>query len=82
MPCAVRDGGFAVYVYANDHNPPHCHIVWNGGDKVGAVDLETLVVSAGDMPPKRGMKLIRDSIGIVRKAWNELHPDNRVELEE
>lgn len=82
MPCVVRDGTFSVYVYANDHNPPHCHILWNAGEKVGAADLETLAVSAGDTPPKRGIKLIRNSIDQIRRKWNELHPGDEIDLEE
>ena len=82
MPRVVNDAAFVVYVYANDHNPPHCHIVWDSGDKVGAVDLRSIAVIKGDTPPKRGMKLIRDSIAEIRRVWNELHPDKLVEVED
>ena len=78
MPRVAQDGGFSVYVYANEHNPPHCHLYWNAGEKEALIDLRTFEVIEGDAVSKRGARIISKRIQEIREVWNQLHPDNFV----
>jgi hypothetical protein len=73
VPCIVRDGKFSIYVYADDHNPPHCHVFW-GGDKEAVVDLNPVAQSEGDRLPRAGLELVRDHLAELLDAWNRLNP--------
>jgi Domain of unknown function (DUF4160) len=44
MPRIVSDGTYEVYVYADDHNPTHCHLYWEGGDEEAVIDIRTVQV--------------------------------------
>jgi hypothetical protein len=79
MPRVVDDGTFVAYVYANEHNPPHCHVYWNGDENEAIVDLRSLLVFRGDALPKNGKKLIRSNAEELREMWNRLHPDNPIQ---
>ena len=74
MPCIVRDGSFSVYVYANDHAPPHCHVLWEAGEKVAVVNLNSLSLIAGHRVPQAGMRLVRNHRAELLDAWNDLNP--------
>lgn len=76
MPRVAGDGTFEAYVYANDHNPPHCHLYWDGGDGEAVIDLRTLQVLAGDQPKKRGMDFVIDQLAAIRDSWNDVNPDH------
>jgi hypothetical protein len=69
----VTDGTFRVYVYANDHNPPHCHISW-AGNKEAVIDLLSLALIAGDRVPRAGLALIRSNRQALVDAWNQFNP--------
>ena len=77
MPRIVGDGTFEVYVYANDHNPPHCHLYWDGGDEDAMIDLRNLQVLFGN-PKKQGMDLIANNLGVIRSMWNSLNPGKAI----
>ncbi|WP_295999709.1 DUF4160 domain-containing protein [uncultured Adlercreutzia sp.] len=55
--------GIIIYMYADDHNPPHFHAIYQGYEAQFSLDGELLV---GEMPRKQ-MRLIA--------AWVELHRD-------
>lgn len=48
MPVISRFLGIAIYMYWNDHNPPHFHAIWNDNEVV--INIETTDVIAGEMP--------------------------------
>ena len=39
------DGRYKVYIYANDHNPPHCHVICSDGEEqlITIPDLKVLI---------------------------------------
>ena len=39
-----------MYFQQSEHNPPHFHVVY--GEYVGAIDINTLEMLEGDLPPK------------------------------
>ena len=78
MPRVVSDGTFTIYVFADDHNPPHCHTVWDGAQKATSIDLRTLQPMCGDKLPKKARKLIANFATEIRKEWNRLNSKNPV----
>lgn len=39
-----------MYFQQSEHNPPHFHVVY--GEYIGIVDIKTLEMLEGDLPPK------------------------------
>ena len=64
MPEISRFYGIIIRMYFNDHNPPHFHAVYGGSEAV--VDINTLAVLAGRLPPR--------AMGLVVE-WASLHRD-------
>jgi hypothetical protein len=59
--------GIAIYVYWDDHNPPHYHGIY--GEHEAWMVIATMAVLRGSLP-RRALRLV--------KAWHRLH---QVELE-
>ncbi|MGI9211536.1 MAG: DUF4160 domain-containing protein [Methylococcaceae bacterium] len=55
MPEISRFFGIVIAMYFNEHNPPHFHARY-GNDKA-EIDIQTLSVLAGRLPP-RAMGLV------------------------
>jgi len=64
MPCVSDFYGIAIYMYYNDHAPPHFHAEY-GGDEV-EIDISGLDVLRGEMK--------RRALGLVLE-WAQLHRD-------
>jgi len=62
MPCVSEFYGVAIYMYYNDHAPPHFHAEYGGDEAQIAID--TLEVLQG--------KLKRRSLAMVLK-WSAMH---------
>lgn len=50
MPELSRFLGIVIYMYFNDHNPPHFHVWYN--EYQAAVAIQTLGLIEGKIPPK------------------------------
>jgi hypothetical protein len=50
MPEISRFYGIVIKMYHNDHSPPHFHAEYGGAQIL--VDLDTLGVIAGKLPPR------------------------------
>ncbi len=66
MPEIYRSGNWSVCVYADDHNPPHFHVV--GPDWEVQISLRTFGVMAGEGP----RSAISDAIEWARENLDEL----------
>jgi hypothetical protein len=64
MPLVSEFFGIRIYMYWNDHMPPHFHAEYGGA--VALIDIENAVVVRG-MLPFRQLKLVL--------AWCELHEE-------
>lgn len=64
MPEICRFYGIVIKMYFGDHRPPHFHAEY--GDKVGVIDINTLAVIAGSLPPR--------AMGLVAE-WAMQHQD-------
>ena len=62
MPEVSRFFGIVIRMFWDDHNPPHFHAFY--GDELALVDMTTLSVFAGRLPPR--------ALGLVVE-WATLH---------
>ena len=74
MPRIHSFGHFNAYIYADDHNPPHFHVVGKGWSAM--VDIRNLQLVAGRMPARNWPTVIRWATGnraLLLSKWNELN---------
>ena len=71
MPTVHREGGFQIRIFANDHFPPHVHVVKAGG-------FAKVALGSVEEPPglleARGLKdrdIVR-AVRIVEREWRKL----------
>lgn len=71
MPVIARFYGMVIKMFfaQREHNPPHIHAVY--GEYVGAVDIQTLEMLEGDLPPK-ALSMIRE--------WIKAHRDELMHM--
>jgi hypothetical protein len=62
MPAVSQFYGIVIYMYFEDHNPPHFHAEY--GEHEVLIEIESLQVYAGSLP-RKGLGLVLD--------WAELH---------
>lgn len=62
MPEVSRFFGIVIRMFWDDHNPPHFHAFY--GDELALVDITTLSVFAGRLPPR--------ALGLVIE-WATVH---------
>ncbi|MFH0794247.1 MAG: DUF4160 domain-containing protein [bacterium] len=62
MPEICRFFGIVIKMFFDDHNPPHFHAQY--GDREVLIDIRTLSIFAGDLPPR--------AMGLVIE-WATLH---------
>ena len=70
----IEGDNYDVYIYPNDHPPPHCHIRY--------CDEEESVVGLPLLNHLNGVKVIRkvhkeliNNIILLSEKWEELNPD-------
>lgn len=63
MPVLSRFYGLIIKMYfqQREHNPPHVHALYE--DYMGAVNIQTLEMMEGDLPP-RALKLLQEWIAL------------------
>ena len=64
MPRVSEFFGIVIYIYFRDHPPPHFHALYAGSE--AAIDIDTLGVLAGSLPP-RAYGLVAEW-GVLRRA--------------
>lgn len=69
-------GKVVIWMYANDHLPPHFHIV--SPDTEALIEIETFDLYAGEIPrgasARKLMVWARENVDQLRAAWNALNP--------
>ena len=72
MPEITRFYGVIIKMYFQqaDHNPPHIHAFCNGSF-MGAIDIKTLKMLEGDLPP-RALKMVQE--------WTRLHQEELLKI--
>jgi hypothetical protein len=71
MPVISRFFGMIIKMYfrQSEHNPPHVHAIY--GEYIGLIDIQTLEMFEGDLPPK--------ALSLV-KEWMSLHKDELLNI--
>ncbi len=64
MPCVSQFYGIAIYLYFNDHQPPHFHAEYGGNEALYKID--TLRIHVGKLPRRVHNMVIE---------WADLHRD-------
>jgi hypothetical protein len=67
-------GNATIRVYANDHLPPHFHVI--APDYEALIEIETLAVMRGELPPsarKRVMDWAADNRLAIAAEWNRIN---------
>ena len=67
MPEISRFYGIVVYMFFNDHNPPHFHVNYQGYD--ATIEIENGTVT-GQLP-RRALKMVYE--------WLDLHKDELID---
>ena len=74
MPRLHDFGAYAIWMYFEDHNPPHVHVVSAAFQAlVGIVNFEIL---AGEIPPahrREALAWIRENSVMLLRRWEEYH---------
>jgi hypothetical protein len=68
MPRVSTFYGIAIYMYYNDHAPPHFHAIYGESEAVFAIGH--LQVLEGDVPPR---------VRALVVEWGRLHNDELIE---
>ena len=71
MPVLSRFYGIAIRMYFQqaEHNPPHIHALY--GEDVAEIDVKTLKILEGSLPPK-ALEMVRE--------WIKLHQDELLQI--
>lgn len=79
MPTVLRENGFAVMIYTEDHHPAHLHI-WKAGKEVvidlgkGAATPRILAVHGmSKSEVRRAFALVDSHLEYLRRTWREIH---------
>jgi Domain of unknown function (DUF4160) len=68
-------GKTIVTVYANDHLPPHFHIVHP--DFEALIEIETFATYAGSLEGKAGKSALqwaKSNVQVIKAEWNRVNP--------
>ncbi|MDZ7927403.1 MAG: DUF4160 domain-containing protein [Agrobacterium sp.] len=68
-------GNIIIRIYANDHLPPHFHIITPDADAL--VDIETLEILRGKLPRKAeadALAWAKTNTKLIVDEWNRTNP--------
>ena len=74
MPTIAAFGAFRITLYAEDHNPPHVHVI--GPDFQAKVRSADAVLFAGAIPPRhrrQALAWIAANHDVLMARWNDLN---------
>lgn len=71
----VQIGNLIIRVYANDHLPPHFHVITPDADAL--VEIATLEILRGTLPRKAAetaMAWATENKAVITAEWNRTNP--------
>ena len=69
----VEKENFKIYVYPEDHPPPHCHVRFKDGTEI-SIDLPLIVATYNDVIPKEVYEAVRKNLNKLSSEWERLNP--------
>jgi hypothetical protein len=77
---SARFFGIAIRMYCDEHNPPHFHAIYAGGE--AQVDIDSITVLEGKLP-NRAVSMVLEWAALHQRElmqnWQRLRNDQRVE---
>jgi len=74
MPTLLLLSGFKFFFYANEHPPPHVHIMKSGGwAKVELLSGQVVYSSLKPQEEKTMLKILSEHRDEFLERWNEWH---------
>ncbi len=76
MPLYELFEGIKIYLYFNDHLPPHIHAMY--GEYEVLIDIRTLEVYRGELPNKqlkKVTKFVKENQDDLLETFYELNPE-------
>ena len=67
---------FSVYVYANDHPPPHCHVRFKDGSEI-SVDLPLILPRYGVTISKEVEEILELNLDKLCTVWEKLNQSKK-----
>jgi hypothetical protein len=64
---------FGIYIYPNDHPPPHCHVRYKNGDDI-SVDIPLIIARYKAQISKPETLMIEENIEKLCSEWERLNP--------
>lgn len=74
MPTIIRERGFDVMIYPNDHSPAHVH-VWKAG-KEARIGLSPVELLDSDLTPsedRQAVAIVEANRDTLLARWIEIH---------
>ncbi len=68
----IKEANFSIYIYANDHPPPHCHVRYKDGSDT-SVDIPLVVPRYGATISKEVEAVIENNLEKICDAWETLN---------
>lgn len=68
----IQNEKFSVYVYPDDHPPPHCHIRYKDDSSV-VVTIPLMVPLYGGTISKEAKKVVKENLNELSKVWEKLN---------
>jgi Domain of unknown function (DUF4160) len=76
MPTILRESGFAVMVYTDDHRPMHVHVWHQGNEAVLEIEGEVHIrenIGMSRAHLRRAVRIIEDNLESLRNEWRRIH---------
>lgn len=74
MPVIAVVAGVRIYMYRDDHNPPHFHAKYSGDEEVFDIKGERIRGSIGEKKRKKVRKWTKGKKDFLKNKWDEYNP--------
>ena len=75
MPTVLRQDGFDVTIYTNDHRPPHVH-VWKAGGEI-VINLDPVEIARVEAMKRKdaakAVEIVEEYRDDLLERWHEIH---------
>lgn len=68
----VRATNFSLYIYSDDHPPPHCHVRFKDGSDV-SIDIPLIIPRYGATISKEIEEVIEKNLEKLCNVWEQLN---------
>jgi Domain of unknown function (DUF4160) len=76
MPCIETIKGVKMYIYSNDHVPPHIHAIY--GEHEALIDIMNLTIIVGSLPSNKrkiAIRFIEENQDDLLETFYQLNPN-------